>query len=83
MMNDVFAFRVSRREKIAWKKMARQVGEDLGEFVHEAVRQRVQAMQAQNVSPWDDLPGSVSTDAPPGTNANVREAMRAIRCKYR
>ena len=29
--------------------------------------------------PWDDLLGSVNTDAPPATNRNVRKAMHALR----
>jgi len=67
------------REKIAWQKVARVVGEDLSEFARKAVRQRVQAVQAKHGSPWDDLMGSVSTDAPPATNENVRKAMRSKR----
>ncbi len=55
------------------------VGEDLSEFARKAVRQRVQAVQARHGLPWDDLLGSVNTDAPPATNQNVRKAMRSTR----
>lgn len=71
--------RVPVREKEAWQKIAHAVGEDLSEFARKAVRQRVQAVQAKNGSPWDDLLGSVSTVAPPATNQNVRRAMRSKR----
>jgi len=66
-------------EKASWHKVARAVGEDLSEFARKAVRQRVQAVQASQGSPWDDLLGSVATDAPPATNKNIRAAMRARR----
>jgi uncharacterized protein (DUF1778 family) len=78
-MSDTLTVRVPVREKIAWQKVARVVGEDLSEFARKAVRQRVQAVQAKHGSPWDDLMGSVSTDAPPATNENVRKAMRSKR----
>ncbi len=78
-MSDTLAFRVPRREKNLWKMMARRVGEDLSEFVRKAVRQRVQAVKAEHGSPWDDLLGSVITDAPPATNADVRRVMRSKR----
>jgi hypothetical protein len=61
------------------EKVAQGVGEGLSAFARKAVRQRVQAVQADQGSPWDDLLGSVSTDAPPATNANVRKAMRSER----
>jgi len=78
-MSDTLTVRVPGREKDVWQKVARRVGEDLSEFARKAVRQRVQAVQAAHGSPWDDLLGSVSTDAPPATNANVRKAMRCER----
>jgi len=78
-MSDTLTVRVPGREKDVWQKVARRVGEDLSEFARKAVRQRVQAVQAQHGSPWDDLLGSVSTDAPPALNANVRKAMRSER----
>jgi hypothetical protein len=59
--------------------VAKAVGEDLSEFVRKAVRQRVQAVQARQGSPWDDLLGSVRTDTPPAINQNVRKAMRSKR----
>ena len=78
-MSDTLTVRVPGREKDAWQKVANDVGEDLSEFARKAVRQRVQAVQARHGSPWDDLLGSVSTDAPPATNQNVRRAMRSRR----
>jgi hypothetical protein len=78
-MSDTLTVRVPGREKDAWQKVANAVGEDLSEFARKAVRQRVQAVQARHGSPWDDLLGSVSTDAPPATNRNVRKAMRSKR----
>jgi len=78
-MSDTLTFRVPVREKETWQKVAAAVGEDLSEFARKAVRQRVQAVQARRGSPWDDLLGSVSTDAPPATNENVRKAMRSKR----
>jgi len=78
-MSDTLTVRIPGREKDVWQKVAQRVGEDLSEFARKAVRQRVQAVQAEQGSPWDDLLGSVSTDAPPATNAKVREAMRAKR----
>ena len=78
-MSDTLTVRVPGREKDAWQKVANDVGEDLSEFARKAVRQRVQAVQARHGSPWDDLLGSVSTDAPPATNQTVRRAMRSKR----
>jgi hypothetical protein len=78
-MSDTLTVRVPGREKEAWQKVAKAVGEELSEFARKAVRQRVQAVQARHGSPWDDLLGSVSTDAPPATNANVRKALRSRR----
>src|ERR1043166_10073423 len=76
IMSDTLTLRVPGREKEAWQKLAESVGEELSEFARKAVRQRVQAVQAKLGSPWDDLLGTVSTDAPPATNQNVRKAMR-------
>jgi hypothetical protein len=59
--------------------VAKAAGEDLNEFARKVVRQRVQAVQARQGSPGDDLLGSLRTDAPPATNQNVRKAMRAKR----
>ena len=73
-MSDTLTVRVPVREKETWQKIARQVGEDLSEFARKAVRQRVQAVQSKQGSPWDDLLGSVSTDAPPATNAKSAPA---------
>ena len=78
-MSDTLTVRVPGREKELWHKVAQAVGEELSEFARKAVRQRIQAVQAKQGSPWDDLLGSVSTDAPPATHANVRKAMRAKR----
>jgi len=78
-MSDTLTVRIPGREKEVWQKVARDVGEDLSEFARKAVRQRVQAVQANHGSPWDDLLGTVGTDAPPATNENVRKAMRAKR----
>ena len=78
-MSDTLTVRVPGREKEAWQKVARAVGEELSEFARKAVRLRVQAVQAEQGSPWDDLLGSVRTDAPPATNENVRKSMRARR----
>ena len=76
-MSDTLTVRVPVREKEAWQRVAKAVGEELSEFARKAVRQRVQAVQARHGSPWDDLLGSVRTDAPPATNANVRKALRS------
>ena len=76
-MSDILTVRVPGREKEAWQKVAEAVGEDLSEFARKAVRHRVQAVQAKHGSPWDDLLGSVSTDAPSATNKNVRKTMRS------
>ena len=76
-MSDILTVRVPGRAKEAWQKVAEAVGEDLSEFARKAVRQRVQAVQAKHGSPWDDLLGRVSTDAPSATNKNVRKAMRS------
>jgi hypothetical protein len=78
-MSDTLTVRIPGREKETWQKVAKAVGEELSEFARKAVRQRVQAVQARHGSPWDDLLGSVSTDAPPATNQSVRKAMRARR----
>ena len=78
-MSDTLTVRIPGREKDAWQRVAKAVGEDLSEFARKAVRQRVQAVQARHGSPWDDLLGSVRTDAPPATNQNVRKALRAKR----
>ncbi len=78
-MSITLTVKVPGREKQAWQKAAQRVGEDLSEFARKAVRQRVQAVQARYGSPWDDLLGSVSADAPPATNENVRKAMRSSR----
>jgi len=78
-MSDTLTVRIPGREKDTWQRVAKTVGEDLSEFARKAVRQRVQAVQAKHGSPWDDLLGSVSTDAPPATNQNVRKAMRSKR----
>jgi hypothetical protein len=78
-MSDTLTVRIPGREKDAWQKVAKTVGEELSEFARKAVRQRVQAVQARHGSPWDDLLGSVSANAPPATNANVRKAMRSGR----
>ncbi|MGA2661468.1 MAG: hypothetical protein ABSH34_28645 [Verrucomicrobiota bacterium] len=74
-MSDTLTVRVPGREKEDWQKVAKAVGEDLSEFARKAVRQRVRAVQAKLGSPWDDLLGSVSADAPPAANQNVRKAM--------
>ena len=71
-MSDTLTVRIPGREKDVWQKVAQDVGEDLSEFARKAVRQRVQSVQAKRGSPWDDLLGSVRTDAPPATNENVR-----------
>jgi len=76
-MRDTLTVRLPGREKEVWQKVAQSVGEDLSQFARKAVRQRVQAVQAREGSPWDDLLGSVSADAPPATNENVRKAMRS------
>ena len=78
-MSATLTVRIPGREKDLWQKVAQDVGEDLSEFARKAVRQRVQAVQAKRGSPWDDLLGSVSVDAPPATNENVRKAMRSSR----
>jgi len=75
-MSDTLTVRVPVREKETWQKVANAVGEDLSEFARKAVRQRVQAVQARQGSPWDDLLGSVSTEMPPATNRNIRKVMR-------
>ena len=76
-MSDTLTVRVPVREKETWQKVANAVGEDLSEFARKAVRQRVQAVQARQGSPWDDLLGSVSTEMPPATNRNIRKVMRS------
>jgi uncharacterized protein (DUF1778 family) len=78
-MSDALTIRIPGREKDTWQRVAKAVGEDLSEFARKAVWQRVQAVQSRQGSPWDDLLGSVRTDAPPATNQNVRKAMRSTR----
>jgi uncharacterized protein (DUF1778 family) len=78
-MSDTLTVRIPGREKDAWQRVAKAAGEDLNEFARKVVRQRVQAVQARQGSPGDDLLGSLCTDAPPATNQNVRKAMRAKR----
>jgi uncharacterized protein (DUF1778 family) len=78
-MSDTLTLRVPVLEKATWHKVAKAVGEDLSEFARKAVRQRIQAVQSRQGSPWDDLLGTVATDAPPATNKNVRKAMRSRR----
>ncbi|HZM05323.1 MAG TPA: DUF1778 domain-containing protein [Candidatus Saccharimonadales bacterium] len=78
-MSDTLTIRVSKREKGIWRKAAHANGENLSEFVRNAVRQRMQAVRAKRSSPWDDLLGTVRTDAPSATNENVRKAMRLKR----
>jgi hypothetical protein len=70
------SLRVVRREKETWQKAAKQVGEDLSNFVREAVRPRIREGQRDSDSPWDGFLGRVNTDAPSATNKNVRQAMR-------
>jgi uncharacterized protein (DUF1778 family) len=68
-MSDTLTVRVPGREKDVWQKVARHVGEDLSEFARKAVRQRVQAVQAQQGSPWDaglEIPPNPA----PGTPSN-------------
>jgi len=74
-MSDTPTVRVPGREKEAWQKVAATVGEDLSEFARKAVRQRVQAVQSNRGSSWDDLLGSLSTNLPPATIQNVRKAL--------
>ena len=81
-MSGTLTVRVPGREKDAWQKVANDVGEDLSEFARKAVRQRVQAVQARHGSPWDDLLGSVNTDAPPATNENVRKIVTIDRTDF-
>ena len=78
-MSDILTIRLPAGEKGAWQRVAAEVGEDLSEFARSAVRARVKALQAKSGSPWDDLLGSISIDAPPATNRNVRKAMRRKR----
>jgi uncharacterized protein (DUF1778 family) len=78
-MSGTLTVRIPGREKDAWQRVAKAAGEDLNEFARKVVRQRVQAVQARQGSPGDDLLGSLRTDAPPATNQNVRKAMRAKR----
>jgi hypothetical protein len=78
-MGDTLTVRIPGREKDVWQKVAQDVGEGLSEFARKTVRQRVQAVQAKRGSPWDDPLGSVSVNAPPATNENVRKAMRSKR----
>jgi hypothetical protein len=78
-VSDILTVRVPVQEKEVWQRVAKGVGEDLSEFARKAVRQRVQAVQNRRGSPWDDLLGSVRTNAPPAANQNVRKAMRSKR----
>ena len=50
-MSDRLTVRVPGREKEAWHRVAKAVGEDLSEFVRKAVRQRVWAVQSRHGSP--------------------------------
>jgi hypothetical protein len=72
-MSDTLTVRIPRREKDVWQNVAQDVGEGLSEFARKAVRQRLQAVQPKRGSPRDDLLGSVSVNAPPATNENVRK----------
>ena len=81
-MSGTLTVRVPGREKDAWQKVANNVGEDLSEFARKVVRQRVQAVQARHESPWDNLLGSVNTDAPPATNENVRKIVTIDRTDF-
>lgn len=76
-MGDIWTVRIGPGEKKSWQRAAKAVGEDLSEFARKAVRQRPQPLPASEVSPWDDLLGSVSSDAPAATNQNVRTALRS------
>jgi hypothetical protein len=78
-MGDILSARIADGEKAASQKTAKAVGEHLCEPVPKAVGQRVQEAQTNYGSPWDDLLGSVSSDAPPATNQNVRKALRPRR----
>ena len=78
-MSDALTIRIPGREKDTWQRVAKAVGEDLSKFARKAVRQRVQAVQSRQCSPWDDLLGTVRTDVPPAINQNVRKAMRSKR----
>ena len=78
-MSGTVTLRVPAREKQTWQRVAKAVGEDLGEFIREAVRQRIQGLRAKQDSPWSDLLGSVTTDAPAATNRDIRKAMRMKR----
>jgi hypothetical protein len=78
-MSNTVNLRVPEPEKETWQEVAKSVGEGLSEFARKAVRQRVQAVKASGGSPWDDLLGSVSSDAPSATNRNVRKSMRGKR----
>ncbi len=78
-MGDILTVRIGAGEKETWQRAAKAVGEDLSEFARKAVRQRLKSLQTSEASPWDDLLGSVRSDAPPATNQNVREALRSRR----
>ena len=56
-MSDTLTVRVPGREKQAWQRVAKAVGEELSEFARKPVRQRVQPVQARQGSHWDDLLG--------------------------
>jgi hypothetical protein len=78
-MSDTLTIRIPGREKDAWQRVAKALGEDLSEFARKVVRQRVRKVQARQGSPWDDLLGGVHTDAAPATNRKVRKSMRSKR----
>jgi uncharacterized protein (DUF1778 family) len=78
-MSGTVTVRIARREKDLSRKAAKRVEKDLGKFTRKIARQQARTAQARRGSPWDDLLGSVSTDAPPVTNANIRGAMRSKR----
>src|SRR5579872_1272602 len=84
--NDTSArltIKVRKREKEAWRKAARRVGEGLRAFTRTAVRQRIQALQLKTDSPWDDLLGSVSTKAPPATNTGLESLFMQFLQRFR
>ena len=52
-MSDTLTIRVPVSEKVAWKKAAETVHEELSEFARNAVRQRVAQVEQKGESPWD------------------------------
>ena len=80
-MHTSIKIRISKREKDFWKKVAQISGEDLYQFVGNAIRLRVQSLDAKRTSAWSYLPGSVRSGAPSATNRNARRAMRMGRGK--